>query len=94
MPATGDINNFKTLVVKLRDGLIDQTDTKSNVVSLKDYYETHDIQLTGEQKILLENIFTQLTDKSVAAVGAVNEYQLAKADILAILPTNLSIDVA
>ena len=47
--------------------MIDQVDTKSNVVSIKDYYETHDVNLTDDQKIQLENIFTQLTDKSVAA---------------------------
>lgn len=59
--------DFRTLMVGLRDGLIDQNDTKSNVVSVKDFYETHDVKLNDEQKIQLENIFTQLTDKAVAA---------------------------
>lgn len=90
---TGDMGDFRTLMVGLRDGLIDQTDTKSNIVSVKDYYETKDITLTDEQKTLLEDIFTKLTDKAVSAAGGGNEYQQAKAEILSILPSNLAVDV-
>ena len=64
---TGDIFIFRGLMVNLRDGLIDQTNTKSNVVSLKDYYDTHSIQLSSGQSLLLQDIFTKLTDKSVSA---------------------------
>jgi len=73
--------------------LIDQIDTKSNIVSVKDYYETRNIQLTAEQKILLEDIFMKLTDKAVSAAGGGNEYQQSKAEILSILPSNLAVDV-
>lgn len=90
---TGDMADFRTLMVGLRDGLIDQNDTKSNVVSVKDFYETHDVKLNDEQKIQLENIFTQLTDKAVAAAWGWNTYELAKAEILSILPANLAVDV-
>jgi hypothetical protein len=65
--STGDIAEFRTLMVGLRDGLIDQIDTKSNIVTVKDFYDTRAIVLTTEQKEILESIFTQLTDKSVAA---------------------------
>ncbi|MEI6118979.1 MAG: hypothetical protein WCP92_07355 [bacterium] len=67
--------------------------TKSNIVSVKDYYETKDIQLTAEQKTLLEDIFTKLTDKSVSAAAGGNVYDQAKAEILSILPSNLAVDV-
>lgn len=90
---TGDMADFRMLMVGLRDGLIDQINTKSNIVSVKDYYETHDIKLTDEQKTMLESIFTSLTDKAVSAAGGGNEYQQAKAEILMILPSNLAIDV-
>ncbi len=80
-------------MVGLRDGLIDQVDTKSNVVSVKDFYETYDVKLTEEQKTKLEDIFTQLTDKAVAAAVGGNVYDLAKAEILSILPSNLAVDV-
>ncbi|MFA7298823.1 MAG: PKD domain-containing protein [Candidatus Absconditabacterales bacterium] len=90
---TGDMGDFRTLMVGLRDGLIDQIDTKSNIVSVKDYYETRNIQLTAEQKILLEDIFMKLTDKAVSAAGGGNEYQQSKAEILSILPSNLAVDV-
>jgi hypothetical protein len=49
--------------------LIDQINTKSNIVSVKDFYEKRALQITGDQKILLEDIFTKLTDKSVSAAG-------------------------
>ena len=90
---TGDINDFKTLMVELRDGLIDQTNTKSNIVSVKDFYETHTLDLSTGQKSLLENIFIKLTDKAVSAAIGDNIYQQAKAEILNILPTNLAVDV-
>jgi len=81
------------LMVGLRDGLIDQTNTKSNIVSVKDYYETRNIQLTAEQKTLLEDIFTKLTDKAVSAAVGGNIYEQSKAEILSILPSNLAVDV-
>ncbi|MEI7558322.1 MAG: hypothetical protein WCJ45_05995 [bacterium] len=84
---------FKTLMTELRDGLIDTTNTKSNVVSLKDYYDSRDIQLSGDQKALLEDIFMKLSDKSVSAAIGDNAYQQAKAEILYILPSNLAVDV-
>ncbi len=90
---TGDMYVFKTLMTELRDGLIDTTNTKSNVVSLKDYYDSRDIQLSGDQKALLEDIFMKLSDKSVSAAIGDNAYQQAKAEILYILPSNLAVDV-
>ncbi len=91
--STGDLRDFRMLMVALRDGLIDQIDTKSNIVSVKDYYETHAVQLTEEQKTLLEDIFTKLTDKAVSAAGWGNIYAQSKAEILSILPSNLAVDV-
>jgi hypothetical protein len=73
--------------------LIDQIDTKSNIVSIKDYYETHELQLPDDQKILLEDIFVKLTDKSVSAAGGGNIYEQSKAEILSILPSNVAVDV-
>lgn len=90
---TGDFADFRVLLVWLRDGLIDQINTKSNIVSVKDFYEKRALQITGDQKILLEDIFTKLTDKSVSAAGWGNEYQQAKAEILSLLPSNLAVDV-
>ncbi len=90
---TGEMADFRTLLVGLRDGLIDNVDTSSNIVAVKDYYETHTITLTDEQKIMLENIFTSLSNKAVAAAWWGNTYDLAKAEILSILPTNLRVDI-
>lgn len=91
--STGDMADFRTLMVGLRDWLIDQIDTKSNIVSVKDFYETHDLVLSDEQILMLEDIFTQLTDKAVSAAGGWNIYEQSKAEILTILPANLAVDV-
>ncbi len=90
---TGDMGSFRTLMIGLRDGLIDQTNTSSNVVGVKDFYETHTVVLDDIQKKLLNSIFTQLSNKSVVAAIGGNEYQQAKAEILSILPNNLAVDV-
>jgi hypothetical protein len=90
---TGDLATFRMMMVGLRDGLIDQTDTKSNIVSIKDYYETRAIQLSEDQKTLLEDIFTNLSDKAVSAAGGGNAYEQSKAEILSYLPSNLAVDV-
>ncbi len=66
---TGTINDFRTLLVSLRDGLIDENDTKSNVVSVKNFYDAKAIQLPDTQKNLLQDVFTRLTDSSVAAAA-------------------------
>jgi len=91
--STGDIGDFRALMVDLRNGLIDQNNTSSNVVGVKDFYETHTITLSADQKTLLEDIFTKLSNKAVSAAAGGNQYQQAKAEILSILPSNLAVDV-
>lgn len=90
---TGTAQNFRTLLIQLRDGLVDQTATKSNLVAVKDYQTTNAIQLDPTQQSILDSVFAKLSDKSVVAALQGNEYQKAKAEILSILPTNLSVDV-
>lgn len=85
--------NFKTLVLQLRDGLIDTNATKSNLVAVREYQQTNQIVLDATQQSLLDAVFTRLSDKSVIAAEGGNEYQKAKAEILSILPTNLSVEV-
>jgi len=63
-----DVNaNFKTLLIQLRDNLIDTNTTKSNVVAVKDYWQANTITLDDGQKTTLESIFAKLSDKSVIA---------------------------
>lgn len=90
---TGDMASFRTLLVGLRDGLIDQNNTSSNIVAVKDFYETRALVLDKDQKVLLESIFTKLSNKAVSAAWGGNEYQQAKAEILNTLPSNLAVDV-
>ena len=89
---TGDIASFRTLMVGLRDGLIDQTNTKSNVVAVKDFYDTRGLQLSGDQKTLLEDIFTKLTDKSVSAAigGTIYKRKQVLQDIVNLITKNIA----
>ena len=66
---TGDMVNFRSLMVGLRDGLIDKNNTSANVVGVKDFYETHTISLGVDQKTLLQDIFTKLSNKAVSAAA-------------------------
>jgi hypothetical protein len=53
--------------VQLRDGLVDQNETKSNLVAVKEYWSANQVPLTAEQKTILDAVFTRLSDKSVVA---------------------------
>ncbi len=90
---TWDMSDFIALLTTLRDGLIDKNDTKSNVVALKEYTTSSTLKLNENQNTLLNDIFTRLTDKSVAAANGGNDYDKAKAEILSLLPGNLAVDV-
>ncbi len=84
---------FKTLSLQLRDNLLDDAMTKSNVVALRSYWEQNTITLNPAQRTLLESVFSRLSDKSVVAAAWGTVYQQAKADILSVLPVNLAVDV-
>gem|GEM_PF-1591066 len=84
---------LKSLLMTLKAGLLDEVDTKGTVVAIKDYQKTHELTLTDEQSKQLEEILTSLSDASVTAADGLNEYEQAKADILALLPYNLASDV-
>jgi len=71
----------------LRDGLIDKSDTKSNVVSLKDYINKQvDLKFDDQQQLLLNAIYLKLSDKTVIAAEGGNEYDKAKAEIMLVIP--------
>ena len=91
---TGANANFKLLVTQLRDNLIDKNVTRSNLVAVRDYWETNTITLDTTQRTTLESVFARLSDKSTVAAEWGGVYLQAKADILSILPTNLSVDVS
>lgn len=80
-------DNLKTLLTTLRDWLVDEVDTKSNVVSLKDYVNKQiEFKFDDQQQSLLNWIFLKLSDKSVVAAGWWSEYEKAKAEIMLVIP--------
>lgn len=91
--ASGSMADFQNLLIQLKDNMIDQTATKSNIVAVRDYREKNTLSLDEAQTRSLENIFTRLSDKSVIAAQWGNAYQQAKSEILEALPVNLRVDV-
>ena len=87
------IGNFVTLLTQLRDGLVDTTATKSNLVAVREYQQTNSIQLDANQTSLMNAVYLALSDKSVAAAEGGTEYDTAKAEILASLPSSLAPDI-
>jgi len=88
-------NEFlKSMLISLKENLIDQIDTKATVVAIQDYRKTQDIKLTEYEEDQLDSILNQLSDESVLAAQWLNEYEQAKAEILMILPHNLANDVS
>ncbi len=84
-------DNLKNLLITLRDGLVDKVDTKSNVVSLKDYIDKQaDLKFDAQQELLVNSIFLKLSDRSVVAAQWWNEYEKAKAEIMITVPDALS----
>lgn len=84
-------DNLKNLLTTLRDWLVDKVDTKSNVVSLKDYTDRQlDLKFDDQQKLLLSSIFLKLSDKSVIAAQWWNDYEKAKAEIMLTIPDDLN----
>lgn len=96
--ATLDMNNdanvyLQSLLVTLKNGLLDKIDTKATVVAIKEYLGSHDVSLTTEATTNLTGVLAGLSDDAVVAAEGGNEYDQAKAEILAILPHNLASDV-
>lgn len=78
----------------LKDNLIDKMDTKSTVLMIQDYKSKNPVSITEADAKTLDDILNQLWWQStqVMLVGW-NEYENAKAEILDLLPANLSNEV-
>lgn len=80
-------DNLKIHLKTLRDWLIDKSDTKSNIISLKDFLNKQvDLKFDDQQQLLLNSIYLKLSDKSVIAADWWSEYDKSKAEIMLVIP--------
>ncbi len=84
---------LKTLLIGLKDGLLDKVDSNSALVTIQDYMANHDPVLTEDEQSKLDSVMTALADDSVVAAQWGNIYEQSKTEILNILPYNLASDV-
>ncbi|HPC34694.1 MAG TPA: hypothetical protein PLP73_03440, partial [Candidatus Absconditabacterales bacterium] len=85
---------FKALLINLQKGIIDPTETQSNLVAVQNYLLDENVDsLTDDEKKEIQRIVNELSDStSISAMGG-TEYDTAKKEILQILPSNLRVDV-
>jgi len=85
---------FKALLINLQKWIIDPTETQSNLVAVQNYLLEESIDsLNDEEKQTIQRIVNELSDSTSISAMWGTEYDMAKTEILQILPTNLSIDV-
>ncbi|NOZ44942.1 MAG: hypothetical protein GXP45_07535 [bacterium] len=68
MDTSGENNQYlHSLLIQLRNGLIDEVDNKSTVVAIHDYLNTTEVGLTQVQQAQLDAVLENLSDDSVIA---------------------------
>jgi len=86
--------NLRALLLNLQKWIIDPIEVQSNVVALQNYLLSEDaIKLSDIEKQDVQRIVNELSDTTtISAVGG-TEYDIAKSEILQILPSNLKLDI-
>lgn len=77
---------LKTLLLNLRNNLVDPTAAQSIIVQIHDYLDTNGEQLGEDLKQRIIAVMTPLTNESGQSALGGSEYQNAKQGILYLLP--------
>lgn len=86
--------NLRALLLNLQKWIIDPIEIQSNVVALQNYLLSEaSMQLTDTEKEDLQRIVNELSDSTTISAWGGTEYDIAKSEILQILPSNLKIDI-
>jgi len=89
-----DEDQFKALLINLQKWILNKTENQSNVVAIQEYLSQNpDVNLTDTERDDLNRILWQLTDSTTISAVWWTQYDYAKYEILAILPTNLRVDI-
>lgn len=86
--------DLRMLLDTLRKNLIDKNQTMANVVAIQTHLQEAMVYLDSSQSALLDSIIARLSTAETIAVMWWNEYDQAKNEILAWLPTSLRESVA
>lgn len=77
---------LKTLLLNLRNNLVDPTASQSIIVQIYDYLDVNPDQISADLQKRITNIVTPLTNESGQSALGGSEYQNAKQGILYLLP--------
>ena len=87
--------NLRILLLNLQQWLISEKETEANTIALHDYLASDNkIEINDNQKEELWIIVNELSDATVLSAIWWTEYEIAKANILLILPTNLKTTIS
>lgn len=86
---------IKALLINLQKWITDPTEVQSNVVALQNYLidENNMWTLSDTDKESLQWVINELSDSTTISAMWWTEYDLAKSEILQILPSNLQLDI-
>ena len=86
--------NLKKLLLNLKEWIVSDTETQENTIAIYDYLTSeNEIDIDDLQKQELTNIVNDLSDAAVVSAMWWTEYDIAKAEILWVLPRNLRVTV-
>lgn len=86
--------NLRALLLNLQKGIIDPMEVQANIVALQNYLLSEEaINLTDTEKEDLQRIVNELSDSTTISAWGGTEYDIAKSEILQILPSNLKLDI-
>ena len=91
-----NINNdsLKALLINLQKWILDPIEIQSNIVAIQNYLlENAELGLSSLQKEDVQRVINELSDKTTISANGGTEYDIAKAEILWILPANLKLEV-
>lgn len=89
-----DESTLKSLLLNLQKWILNTAEVQSNVVAINEYLATTtDLNLTDAQMESLKWILNELSDSTTVSAAWWNAYEIAKIEILSILPTNLKVIV-
>jgi len=85
---------FKALLINLQKWIIDPVETQANLVAVQNYLLDESVSsLTDEERKEIQRIINELSDSTSISAMWGTEYDIAKKEILQILPSNLRIEI-
>lgn len=84
--ANADLRN---LLIILKNDLVDINKTRSSVIQIEDFLSKKQAKLTLKQEDKLNEILIALSDHATLSAKGGSSYEVAKLEILALLPTTL-----